>query len=328
MKNRIAIKITLIYFFIGFLWILFSDYLLHDISGSSETLTHLQTYKGWFYVSVTASLLFLLVRNEINKKNKIAADLIKAKEKAEESDRLKSAFLSNMSHEIRTPLNGIMGFCELLVDESYNNEDKQIFVKLMDENSKDLLKLINDIMDISKIQENQFEIKKKGFLLNSLLDNCYNEFQKSELRLMRNHVDFSLIKGNKDDIELYSDPERLTNILNNLLNNSLFFTNEGFVRFGYRKLSSGIEFFVEDSGAGIEDKNKEMIFKPFFKGNNHVIGHKGFGLGLAITKGMVSLLGGELKFDSSPNIGSRFYFELKNRDIQAIPEKVASKGSI
>ena len=131
---------------------------------------------------------------------------------------------------------------------------------------------------------------------------------------MRNHVDFSLIKGNKDETEFYSDPERLTNILNNLLNNSLFFTNEGFVRFGYRKLSSGIEFFVEDSGAGIEDKNKEMIFKPFFKGNNHVIGHKGFGLGLAITKGMVSLLGGELKFDSSPNIGSRFYFELKNRE--------------
>lgn len=218
MKNRIAIKITLIYFITGFLWILFSDHLLHDISGSSETLTHLQTYKGWFYVSITAFLLFLLIGNEINKKNKIASDLIKAKEKAEESDRLKSAFLGNMSHEIRTPLNGIMGFCELMVDESYNNENKQIFAKHIINNGTELLKLINDIMDISKIQENQFMITKSSFLLNSILENFYNELQKSELRLMRNQVETLLIKGNENDIELFTDPEILTNVLQNLIN--------------------------------------------------------------------------------------------------------------
>ncbi|MDO8928225.1 MAG: HAMP domain-containing sensor histidine kinase [Bacteroidota bacterium] len=317
MKNRIAIKITLIYFITGFLWILFSDYVLHDISGSSETLTHLQTYKGWFYVSITAFLLFILIRNEINKKNKIAADLIKAKEKAEESDRLKSAFLANMSHEIRTPLNGIMGFCELLVDESYNYDEKQKFAKFLDNNSKDLLKLINDIMDISKIQENQFEITKSSFFLNSILEILYNELQKSELRLMRNQVEFKLIKGNENDIELFTDPLILTNILQNLIDNSFFFTKVGFVRFGYRELASGIEFFVEDSGSGIEDGNKEMIFRPFFKGNNPVIGNKGFGLGLAISKGMVNLLGGELKFESTPDVGSRFYFELDNEHILA-----------
>lgn len=317
MKNRIAIKITLIYFITGFLWILFSDHLLHDISGSSETLTHLQTYKGWFYVSITAFLLFLLIRNEINKKNKIAADLIKAKEKAEESDRLKSAFLANMSHEIRTPLNGIMGFCELLVDESYNYDEKQKFAKFLDNNSKDLLKLINDIMDISKIQENQFEITKSSFFLNSILEIIYNDLQKSELRLMRNQVEFKLIKGNENDIELFTDPQILTNILQNLIDNSFFFTKVGFVSFGYRKFASGIEFFVEDSGSGIEDGNKEMIFRPFFKGNNPVIGNKGFGLGLAISKGMVNLLGGELKFESTPYVGSRFYFELYNEHILA-----------
>ena len=315
MKNRIAIKITLIYFITGFLWILFSDHLLHDISGSSETLTHLQTYKGWFYVSITAFLLFLLIGNEINKKNKIASDLIKAKEKAEESDRLKSAFLGNMSHEIRTPLNGIMGFCELMVDESYNNENKQIFAKHIINNGTELLKLINDIMDISKIQENQFMITKSSFLLNSILENFYNELQKSELRLMRSQVETILIKGNENEIELFTDPQILTKILQNLINNSFFFTKAGFVHFGYRKLASGIEFFVEDSGSGIEDGNKEMIFRPFFKGNNPVIGNKGFGLGLAISKGLVNLLGGELKFDSKLNVGSRFYFVLDNEYI-------------
>jgi len=318
MTNKVAIKIALIYFTLGFLWILFSDQLILKIAGTSNSITLVQTYKGWFYVSVTAFLLFLLVRNEMNKKNKIAAELIKAKEKAEESDRLKSAFLSNMSHEIRTPLNGIMGFCELMVDESYSNENKQIFAKHIIDNGNELLKLINDIMDISKLRENQLEITKKSFLINSILDNCYNEFQNSEMRLKRPGIDFKLIKGNMNDIELFTDPIRLTNILHNLLNNSLFFTNEGFVNFGYRELATGIEFFVEDSGIGIDDENKQMIFSPFFKGKKHVIGNKGFGLGLAISKGMVSLLGGELKFDSTQNVGSRFYFEIDNRDILPI----------
>jgi signal transduction histidine kinase len=170
-------------------------------------------------------------------------------------------------------------------------------------------------MDISKIQENQFEITKSSFVLNSILEILYNDLQKSELRLMRNQVEFKLIKGNENDIELFTDPQILTNILQNLIDNSFFFTKEGFVRFGYRKLASGIEFFVEDSGSGIEDGNKEMIFRPFFKGNNPVIGNKGFGLGLAISKGLVNLLGGELKFDSKTNFGSRFYFELDNEHI-------------
>ncbi|MBW8330736.1 MAG: hypothetical protein K0M40_01850 [Prolixibacteraceae bacterium] len=315
MKNRIAIKITLIYFITGFLWILFSDQFILKLAGTSNSITVIQTYKGWFYVSVTAFLLFLLVRNEINKKNKIAADLIKAKEKAEESDRLKSAFLSNMSHEIRTPLNGIMGFCELMVDESYSNENKQTYAKHIINNGNELLKLINDIMDISKIQENQFLITKSSFLLNSMLENFCIELQKSELRLMRNQVETLLIKGNENNFELFTDPQILTKILQNLINNSFFFTKAGFVRFGYRELASGIEFFVEDSGSGIEDENKEMIFRPFFKGNNPVIGNKGFGLGLAISKGLVNLLGGELKFDSKPNGGSRFYFVLDNEHI-------------
>ena len=292
MKNRIAIKITLIYFLIGFMWILFSDRLIQGFSGSSDAVTQLQTFKGWFFVGVTAFLLFLLISKEIKRKNIIEEDLLRAKEKAEESDRLKSAFLSNMSHEIRTPLNGILGFCELILDDSFSKEDKQIFAKHMEKNGNDFLKLINDIMDISKIQEKQYAIKKKYFNIDIVLESVYEEYRQSELRLQRNRIDCKLIKEdeNEVDVQVYSDPIKLTHILQNLLNNSLFFTNEGFVRFGYRKVISDIEFFVEDSGCGIDDSNKELIFKPFFKGKDPIIGNKGFGLGLAISKGLVGLL--------------------------------------
>ncbi len=318
MKNEIAIKIALIYFLFGFQWILFSDQIIQGISTSAEAVSHLQTIKGWSFVSVTAILLFLLVRNEIKKKNLIEAELIKAKEKAEESDRLKSAFLENMSHEIRTPLNGILGFCELILDDSFDKEDKLIFAKNITKNGNDFLKLINDIMDISKIQENQYAVSKKHFNINVVLDKIYKEYHRSELRKHRSRLDFQLIKDEENpETELYTDPEKLTRILQNLLNNSFFFTNEGFVHFGYRKLASGFEFFVEDSGCGIDDNDKKLIFRPFFKGNDPVIGNRGFGLGLAINKGLVNLLGGELKFDSIPKVGSRFYFTIDNQHLLA-----------
>ena len=325
MKNRIAIKITLIYFLTGFLWILFSDQLIYVFSNSIDTVTHLQTFKGVFFVALTASLLFLLINREIKRKNIIAADLVKAKEQAEESDRLKSAFLANMSHEIRTPLNGILGFCELILDDAFTKEEKQIFAEHMAKNGHDFLKLITDIMDISKLQENQFVIAKKNFNVNQILENIYKQYEQSELRIHHHRLDFTLIKGEEGvGTELFSDSVRLTHILQNLLNNSFFFTTEGFVRFGYRKLNVGFEFFVEDSGSGIDNLNKEFIFEPFFKGKNPVVGNKGFGLGLAISKGLVRLLGGELKFDSTLNVGSRFYFTLGNQEI--IPLALEKNG--
>lgn len=314
MKNGIAIKITVIYFLVGLVWILFSDQLIQSISGSSEMVTHFQSYKGVFFVAFTAFLLFLIINNEMKRKNVIQEDLEKAKERAEESDRLKSAFLANMSHEIRTPLNGILGFCELIQDDSFSKEDKQVFARYMNKNGEDFLKLINDIMDISKIQANQYVIHKKRFDVNQLLDNIYNQYQESELREHRKDVNFMLIKGETEKtIELHSDAEKLSHIIQNLLNNSFFYTSEGYVRFGYNKLVSGIEFFVEDTGRGIDEKNKEQIFKPFFKGKDPVIGSKGFGLGLAISNGLVRLLGGELEYTSKLNVGSRFYFTLSSQ---------------
>jgi len=317
MKNLIAVKITLIYFFISFVWILFSDQLILRIATSEEALTILQTYKGWFFVSVTAMLLYLLITKEIKKLNKIEADLILAKNKAEESDQLKSAFLANMSHEIRTPLNGILGFCELLLDDAFNNDDKQVFAKHLTKNGNDLLKLINDIMDISKLQKKQVELSKNKFNLNHTLDQIYEEYQQSDLRLMHNRIRFELLKEEEDsEIEIYTDQIRFTHVFQNLLNNAFRFTTKGFVQFGYRSTNNGLEFFVEDSGSGIDESSRELIFKPFFKGKNQLIGSKGFGLGLAISKGLVNLLGGDLQYISTPNTGSRFYFTIDNEAFQ------------
>lgn len=313
MTNGIAVKITLIYFLTGLFWILFSDQLIQSISGSPEVLTTFQSFKGAIFVAFTAFLLYMLISREIKRKNAIQEDLVKAKERAEESDRLKSAFLANMSHEIRTPLNGILGFCELILDDSFSKEDKLIFAKHMNKNGEDFLKLINDIMDISKIQSNQFVIHKKRFNVDQFLDDIYEEYNQSELRVHRKDIDFILVKSDQNnDPVLFSDALKLTHVLQNLLNNSFFFTTEGYVRFGCQKTDSGFQFFVEDTGRGIDEKNKELIFKPFFKGKDPVIGNKGFGLGLAISKGLVRLLGGDLKFDSTPNVGTRFFFTLNN----------------
>lgn len=316
MKNIIAIKITLIYFVLGFLWILFSDRLILTIVGTNDAITTIQTYKGWFYVTATAVFLYLLISHEIKKKNQIEADLVKAKRKAEESDLLKSAFLSNMSHEIRTPLNGILGFCELLLDNSFKEEDKKIFAQNLTQNSSDLLRLINDIMDISRIQENQFEVIKRKFILNELLEKIEQEFRMADTSRNRPEIDFTLQKpADNQNIELISDPVLMTHIFQKLLNNAFFFTQKGYIRFGYSLNDQGIEFFVEDSGCGIDEANIDLYFKPFFKGKNQVVGNKGFGLGLAISKGLVKILGGNLQFTSAQQKGSRFYFTLDKSNI-------------
>jgi signal transduction histidine kinase len=125
-----------------------------------------------------------------------------------------------------------------------------------------------------------------------------------------------MIKGSPNsDLEIFSDPVRLMLIFQNLLNNAFTFTTEGVVHFGYKNTETGIELFVEDTGCGIDDVNKEFIFKPFFRGKNQVVGNKGFGLGLAISKGLARLLGSDLLFTSVLNKGSRFYLEIDNADI-------------
>lgn len=311
MKNIISLKISLIYFISGFLWILFSDQILTKLAGSTENAIHLQTFKGWFFVSITAVLLFFLIRNEIQKKNQILSDLEKAKLRAEEANQLKTAFLENMSHEIRTPLNSILGFGELLLDKSYTKTDKKVFAAYLSKSGDDLLMLINDIMDISKIQQNQIVYEPKWFNLNELLHQIY-----TNLRIQKNYtaetIDFVLFTDERlKHPEVYTDPNKLTQIFERLLFNSFYFTKQGSIRFGYEQIDDEIEFFVEDTGCGIDPDIQQYILTPFYKGSNQNSEKKGFGLGLAISKGLCNLMGGALNFSSEPGKGSRFFFRLK-----------------
>lgn len=311
MRSKGAIKITLIYFVVGFLWILFSDRFILSLTGSAETATLLQTYKGWLYICVTAILLYFLIRREIKKEESILVELKKAQQKAEDANMLKSAFLSNISHQVRTPLNGILGFCELIVAKDFSQEEKEVFALNMTQNCNDLIKLINDILDISKIQGNQIDLDRGVFDLNHLFDLLHAHYLK-EFEFRMTGIELILVKGKPDEpFMLNSDPERLLIVFQKLISNAFYFTKQGVISFGYQITGKHIEFFVEDTGCGIDEASKEFIFKPFYTGRQQNIGNKGFGLGLAISKGLVRLLGGELNFTSAAGKGSRFFFKIE-----------------
>lgn len=311
MKNSIALKISIIYLVLGFFWILFSDKIILNFTNEYLEVSKIQTYKGWFYVLATALLLFLLIRKEINKKNIIEEELRVARFKAEESDRMKSAFLANMSHEIRTPLNGIMGFSSLLKEEMYSDEQRKEFVKHIINNGENLLVLINDIIDISQIQEKLLDIVPVDFSLNEMMDNIYINFSEVLLKKQHKEIELILKKGMaNDDLMVHSDPIRIGQILTNLLNNSIKYTMKGQIIFGYNMVENGIEFFVEDTGIGIEKEYLNKIFERFYISRTLNVGERRFGLGLSISKGLVELMKGTISVESEVNKGSKFNFFL------------------
>ncbi|MEI7980720.1 MAG: ATP-binding protein, partial [Bacteroidota bacterium] len=237
-------------------------------------------------------------------------DLVVAKEKAEESDRLKGAFLANMSHEIRTPMNGILGFSELLDDEELSASDRKKFLGIISRNGKQLLTVINDILDISKLDFNQLILSKTSFNINMLLDSLFLFIDKERLRLGKSGIRIELEKGVEDDkCIIFTDEMRFTQILNNLVGNALKFTNTGIIKIGYRPEGENLLFFVQDTGKGIAIDKQEIIFDRFRQEeerDTRTFG--GTGLGLSISKGLVELLGGTIWVVSEPGQGSVFYF--------------------
>lgn len=311
MKINIALKISLIYLVLGFFWILFSDQFLMGLTDEFIELSVLQTYKGWFYVLITAFLLYWLVQREIMKKNKLLDELKEASLKAEESDRMKSAFLANMSHEIRTPLNGILGFGSLLQEGDYPEEQKQEFIKHVITNGNNLLALINDIIDISQLQERLLSIVNREFELNELFDEIYANFSKGMIDLRKEQISFIHKKEMASrQIFVISDAMRITQILNNLISNAFKFTNEGEVVMGYKINPDGIEFFVSDTGIGIEEEQQARIFERFYTSHKLQIKERQFGLGLSICKGLVELMDGKIFVKSEFQKGSVFTFVL------------------
>jgi PAS domain S-box-containing protein len=241
-------------------------------------------------------------------------DYKKAKEKAETADQLKTAFLANMSHEIRTPLNAILGFAQLLNDEDISKKQIANYTDLIQRGGNSLLHLINDIIDLAKIESNQLPIEKEDFSVNELTDEAFQMFLNAKESLQDGEVDLRLhIPAH--DVILYSDRNRIKQVLINLLNNAHKFTEAGYIEVGYEQtIINGkvfLKFYVEDTGSGIPQDKLEKIFSRFTKfdkKSTRVL--KGAGLGLAISKRIVELLGGHISVESEPEKGSVFYFTI------------------
>ncbi len=265
-----------------------------------------------------------LHRNQLEKLvTKRTSELEKAKVKAEESDRLKSAFLANMSHEIRTPMNAIIGFSNLLDDPDMQDINKKELITLINHNSNTLLHLIDDIIDLSKIESGQLVIDKRNCNLNTIFNELLDLFNENKKIINKAHIELKYTHDSENkEFSIYSDPLRLQQIISNLVSNALKFTEKGFVEFGYTiedKPNRNIKFFVKDTGIGLTKDQQEIIFSRFTKAENDKKKlYRGAGLGLAICKNLVNLLGGDIWVESELNRGAIFYFTIPYENI---PEK-------
>ena len=239
---------------------------------------------------------------KIMEKRKYQEELIVAKEKAEESDRLKSAFLASMSHEIRTPLNSIIGFSEIIAE---SNEDPKLahFSEIISKQNELLLKLVEDLIDFAKAEAGALEINNSSFSLNMLITELfflYNTKCAPGVTLIPQKPDKSAI--------IFADEQRLKQVFSNLISNAIKFTHKGSITFGYEILeSSEIHCFVKDTGIGITKENTELVFERFTKIDSF---SQGTGLGLSIVRNIIQLMNGNIWLESEPGIGSNFYFKI------------------
>ena len=294
-----------------------------DINLSIKSLTQYPTlldrYADIYAVLIMSLLLMIFVVGYA--KNSYLTEKLKA----EESDRLKSAFLANMSHEIRTPLNGILGFSELLSYPSTTDDDRKEYTKIIRRASDDLLNIINDIIDISKIEAGLLNVFEAECHLNQLMQDVYSMFMIKKSQLKKDHLEIKLSNMLNDNrCLIMTDPLRLKQVLVNLLGNSIKFTESGSIEFGYTLSSNKtLLFYVKDTGIGISEKNQAVIFERF-RQSDYSVNRKygGTGLGLSISKGFVELLGGKIWVKSQETKGSTFYFNLPYKPIKSNKEEI------
>ena len=248
----------------------------------------------------------IVLRDEIEKK------LIEEQKKASESDRLKSAFLANMSHEIRTPMNAILGFSELLEDEDQDEKDRLVFIKLIQRNGEMLLNLINDIIDISKIEANLLSIKKRPVHLLSFMNEIKNHYQETIASKKDKNLQFITECNFPEDISIQTDEIRLRQILDNLTGNAIKFTSSGSICVSVSVDNETVNFNVSDTGIGIPANQQATIFDRFMQAEQgHNMNFGGTGLGLAISKNLIELLGGSISVNSEQGKGAMFYFHIR-----------------
>lgn len=279
-----------------------------------------------------------------DERNKLTELLIKAKEKAEESDRLKSAFLANISHEIRTPMNGILGFAELLKMPELTSDAQKRYIHIIEQSGTRMLNIINDIIDISKIESGQMNINLNKTYVNQLLKDLL-VFFTPEARRKGLKLSLSVERTNGEECLLLTDHTKLAQVLSNLIKNAIKFTKEGSVNFGYEITKSPdplsekpaeLTFYIEDTGVGIPSDQVDLIFERFRQGSASLTrNYEGAGLGLSISKAFVEMLGGTIWVNSKPGKGSKFSFTLpytipqvQEQEQQAPQDKATDQQSI
>ena len=261
---------------------------------------------------VPASLSFL---SDVTERRKTERQLVLAKNKAEESDKLKSIFLANMSHEVRTPMNAILGFSELLSLSTLSEEKKVYYISMIQTAGKQLLHIINDIVDVSKLEVNQLRLNKQDVKLYDIYKQSIEVLKSNPLFKEKKDVNLLLdLPSTCRELKVHADPYRIRQILDNLLSNAIKYTDKGDIKFGCslekKKNTVLIKTYIQDTGVGIPDSKKDIIFKRFRQvEENHY--REGAGLGLSITRGILDLMGGELSFESTVGKGSTFFFSLE-----------------
>lgn len=250
----------------------------------------------------------ITVNRMIDIRSQKEEELKDAKERAEESDRLKSSFLANMSHEIRTPMNAIIGFSELLQEDNLPSETRQQFFNHIKNSGNSLLNLINDIIDFSKIESGELKISKTVFNLNDMFDELYQTFTKIKSAKEKDHIDLQFTKGLSDENSIiYTDPFRLKQIITNLVENALKFTEKGNIQVFYQLNQTELIFSVKDTGIGISQDKQDIIFSRFRQADDsHARKYGGTGLGLSISRKLTGLLDGKMWLESKVDVGSNF----------------------
>jgi PAS domain S-box-containing protein len=264
-------------------------------------------------------LSFILIIGDVSKRKLTEHELIKALDKAEESDKLKTAFLASMSHEIRTPMNHIIGFTEFLKEPELPATEREEYSQIVYESSHVLLRLIEDIIDVAKIESGQMQINKSVFSVNEIVSSTFRSFNELRSKQNKGHIRFLLRTPDSGaNIFIKTDAMRLQQILGYLLDNAFKFTENGSIEIGFSVGKNVVSFYVKDTGPGIESDKHELIFKRFRQLDySSTKKHGGTGLGLSIVKGLLDLLEGEIHLESEPGKGSTFHFTLPGLIVQA-----------
>ncbi len=288
------------------------DYSVRAKIKSNDEFNTLGNYFNFFMEKLEQTVLQLKINEQ---------HLIDAKNKAEESDRLKSAFLANLSHEIRTPMNAILGFSSLLSEEDIDKSSKTKYIQLIHNSTNDLLYILTNIIDFSIIEAKQLPLENRPYSLNKLLQSVHEHYKSELLKLDKEKIELLLESNLNTNNEHFviGDRGKIHQVFSSLLSNSMKFTSEGYIKIGCMLKESDILFFVEDTGIGLSIEEQTIVFKRFLKGKNATLTTlRGVGLGLTISKKLIEIMKGDIWLESAESKGTKVFFTVPHNPVENI----------